>query len=97
MTIDSEGHLWVALWKGHRVVRLNTEGKIVSEIQLPTSNITSCCFGGNDLKTIFITTANYNVGAKIDLGPMAGSIFVGHILVEGMAENKCRIRNENET
>ncbi|BFH72255.1 SMP-30/gluconolactonase/LRE family protein [Sulfurisphaera javensis] len=57
MTIDSEGMLWVALYGGGRVLRV-TEGKILQEIRLPASHVTSVTFGDSDLKTLYITTAN---------------------------------------
>jgi len=58
MTIDEEGMLWVALWGGYKVVRVNpVDGNIISEVPIPAKNVTSCCFGGIDYKTLFITTS----------------------------------------
>jgi sugar lactone lactonase YvrE len=58
MTIDSEGKLWVALWGGNKVVRCDpASGKVISEVQLPSKNITSCCFAGENLDTLFITSS----------------------------------------
>ncbi|WP_221290710.1 SMP-30/gluconolactonase/LRE family protein [Stygiolobus caldivivus] len=58
MTVDSEGYLWVALYGGGRVLRISPKGEIVGEIRVPASHTTSVTFGGPDLKTLFITTAN---------------------------------------
>ncbi|MBB5253769.1 SMP-30/gluconolactonase/LRE family protein [Sulfurisphaera ohwakuensis] len=57
MTIDSEGMLWVALYGGGRVLRV-TEGRVLEEIKVPASHVTSVTFGDSDLKTLYITTAN---------------------------------------
>ena len=57
MTIDSEGMLWVALWGGGRVLRV-TEGRVLQEIRVPASHVTSVTFGDSDLRTLYITTAN---------------------------------------
>src|SRR5215204_2650766 len=50
MTIDAEGHLWVAVWDGARVLRVDPgTGRTVDEIAMPVSRPTSCAFGGRDL------------------------------------------------
>jgi len=35
-----------------------TEGRILQEIKVPASHVTSVTFGDSDLKTLYITTAN---------------------------------------
>ncbi|CAG0888143.1 unnamed protein product [Cyprideis torosa] len=74
MTIDEEGHLWVATFSGKRVLRVHCEtGAVISSLELPVPNVTSCCFGGKDLDTLFVTTASkYSDMKKYPLG---GSIF----------------------
>ena len=58
MTIDSCGMLWIALWGGGKVVRVDPAyGTVLAEIILPAKNVTSCCFGGADMGTLFITTS----------------------------------------
>lgn len=37
---------------------LSAAGEIVERIQLPCKRPTSCCFGGDNLQTLFITTAS---------------------------------------
>ena len=56
MTFDKEGFLWVAIFGGSCVNRYNKEGKLVDKIKLPTSCITSCIFGDDNLDTLFITS-----------------------------------------
>ncbi|HVL81085.1 MAG TPA: SMP-30/gluconolactonase/LRE family protein [Actinomycetota bacterium] len=57
LTVDGEGHLWVALWGGSSVVRFTPDGERVDAISLPVSKVTSCAFGGADLTDLYITTA----------------------------------------
>lgn len=57
MTIDSEGMLWVALYGGGRVLRVG-EGRVLQEVKVPASHVTSVTFGDPDFKTLYITTAN---------------------------------------
>jgi sugar lactone lactonase YvrE len=58
MTIDSEDRLWVAHWLGSCVACYDpVHGGTVAVVEVPTPRVTSCCFGGDDLRTLFITTA----------------------------------------
>lgn len=58
MAVDDEGCLWVALWNGRGLHRYTPNGVLDTRIEVPTSNVTSCAFGGPDATTLFITTAN---------------------------------------
>ena len=81
MTIDKEGMLWVALWGGHKVIRVDpSNGEVIAEVPVPAENVTSCCFGGPDHKTLFITTS----GEWDDKNPGAGRVFVVQTDVTGM-------------
>ncbi len=57
MTLDADGNLWVAFWGGGAVRQFNAEnGELMTEIVVPSCT-TSCCFGGENYETLFITTA----------------------------------------
>jgi len=58
MCVDLDGNIWVAEWEGGRVRKwdINT-GKVLNEIILPCSRVTSCCLGGENMDELFITTA----------------------------------------
>ena len=58
MSIDSEGQLWIAFYGGGKVGCYHPmTGKLLDKVSVPAKNTTSCCFGGPDLGTLFITTA----------------------------------------
>jgi sugar lactone lactonase YvrE len=57
MTVDADGHLWVALWGGGAVHRYAPDGTLDSVVTVPTTFPTSCAFGGADLRDLYITTA----------------------------------------
>jgi len=59
MTIDSEGFLWVAIFNGGKVLRIDpVTGKTVFEILIPNAKqVTSCTFGGKNMDELYITTA----------------------------------------
>ncbi|MEH2137521.1 SMP-30/gluconolactonase/LRE family protein [Nostoc sp.] len=76
LTIDSEGHIWSAMWGGWCVIRFNPKGKEILRIKLPVQLPTSCTFGGEDLRTLYITTASVGLSqAEIDKSLYSGDLF----------------------
>jgi sugar lactone lactonase YvrE len=76
MCIDAEDKLWVALWGGWSVLRIDpATGKMLQRIALPVEQVSSCCFGGDNLSTLYITTAGGTNPAKKASEPLAGGIF----------------------
>lgn len=69
MTIDEEDHLWVAFCRGG-VVRCfdSSSGEILETIDLPVSGVTSCAFGDDDLRTLYITTGQFPNQDEPDAG-----------------------------
>ncbi|XP_058446762.1 regucalcin-like [Malaya genurostris] len=61
MTIDTDGNLYVAVFHGSKVVKINSNGKIIQEIQIPAKQVTSVAFGGPNLDELFVTTAKKQV------------------------------------
>lgn len=75
MTIDAEGGLWIALWGGSAVHRY-LDGRLERVIELPVSQPTSCCFGGEGLDELYITTAWQGLSAETRRAqPLAGALF----------------------
>lgn len=71
MTMDTQGMLWVAHWGGGFVGRYDPRtGELLARVDVPTPQSSSCCFGGPDMHTLFITSAA--VGRD---DPHAGKIF----------------------
>jgi sugar lactone lactonase YvrE len=67
MTVDAEACLWVAHWGGGRVSRFAPDGRRLGRIGVPTERVTSCAFGGADLRTLFITSAGGTGSAECGL------------------------------
>ncbi len=77
MTIDEHDNLWVGLWNGSAVGCFNPKtGNLISKIEVPALNVTSCAFGGKNLDTLYITTATKDMDTEqLKQFPLAGSIF----------------------
>lgn len=82
MTLDAEDNLWIALWDGSAVIQLSPEGKLMQQIDLPVSRVTTCTFGGKDLTTLYITSASFGVDEDL-----AGSVFVCETDTRGKKAN----------
>ena len=85
MTIDAEGMLWIAHWGGWQVFRWNPRtGEKLDAAYVPAAKATSCIFGGDDLGTMYITTASIGLSPE-QLGeqPHAGGIFAYRPGVKG--------------
>jgi sugar lactone lactonase YvrE len=76
MTIDADDKLWIALYAGSKVIQINPKnGHVEFEVRLPVPKPTSCTFGGEDLKTLFITTCReYMDDTEIEKAPLSGSL-----------------------
>ena len=55
MTIDTQGNLYVATYLGLQI--FNARGEFVGVVNSPVFPV-SCCFGGDDMKTLFLTAFN---------------------------------------
>jgi sugar lactone lactonase YvrE len=76
MTVDDEGCLWVALWGGRGVNRYDPAGRPAGTVRLPVTSVTSCCFGGPNRSTLFITTSQQGVTPeRLAEEPDAGRVF----------------------
>lgn len=86
--VDSEGYLWNARWGGGKVIRISPDGQLDKVVEVPGVSQVSCpAFGGNDLKTLYITTAREHMTPEqLEIEPYAGSVFAVALDVPGIAE-----------
>ncbi len=83
MTTDAAGRLWLAHWGGSCVSCHDPEsGAELGRVSLPTSHITNCAFGGPDLRTLFVTSARFDLAA----GQLAAQPFAGGLFAVGLSE-----------
>ena len=87
--VDVNGGLWNARFGSSSVQRYLPDGTKDSLIELPVTQITCCCIGGENMDRLFISTAKENLSAEqLSLQPLAGGIFVASPSVSGISENR---------
>lgn len=86
--MDAEGCYWAAMFEGQRLVRLSPSGAVLREVRLPVRCPTMPCFGGADLKTLYVTTARHNrPAAELADQPWAGCVLAIDVDVPGLPVN----------
>jgi sugar lactone lactonase YvrE len=76
MTVDEEECLWVAFWGASSLRRFESDGEVVTVIDLPVSRVTSCAFGGDDLDDLYVTSACGGLSPQeLREQPHAGGLF----------------------
>jgi len=84
MTIDEEDVLWIAVWDGGIVYKVDPlKQKVISTVSIPADIVSSCTFAGDDLKSLIITTGSKNVDLRKQ--PFAGKTFAYDCEVPGKA------------
>ena len=82
--MDINGHLWNAHWDGFKIQCYVANKKERDTLNLPVPKVTSCCFGGPDLRHLFITTAREGMSAiELQEYPLSGHVFVVELPVIG--------------
>jgi sugar lactone lactonase YvrE len=89
MTVDAEGGIWVCLFGGAAIRRYTPEGRLDTDIPLPTTNPTSPVFAGPDLRTLYITTARHRLTPdQLAAEPLAGAVLTLEPGVQGLPGNR---------
>lgn len=85
--VDTRGGYWVALPKNGLIARYTPEGELDRVIDAPTSFPTMVCFGGDDLRQMYVTTGRKDYdGVSPEPEPRAGGIFRCDVGEQGIPE-----------
>ncbi|MCS3430188.1 SMP-30/gluconolactonase/LRE family protein [Klebsiella sp. BIGb0407] len=77
IALDRAGGLWVCQFNGGCLLRYDSEGQLSNHLLMPVPRPTSCCFGGANLDTLFITTARFAMTpSELADFPDAGDLYV---------------------
>jgi len=75
-TIDAEGCVWISLYAGWEARRYSPTGELIERVRFPVANITKIAFGGDDLRTVYATTARQLLSRQnIAKQPEIGDLF----------------------
>ena len=89
--VDADGCVWTAFFAGNRVVRHRPDGTIDVVVPMPVTNPTCVCFGGADLRTLYVTSATkFLTPEQRAAEPLAGSLFAISGLAQGLPEHRFR-------
>ena len=83
-TVDADGYLWNCRFFGGCIVRVAPDGTIDTVIEFPVSNVTTCTFGGEGLRTLYVTSASGESHGE----ELAGSLFALETDICGQPENR---------
>jgi sugar lactone lactonase YvrE len=83
--VDSEGNYWVAMFEGARVLKLSPAGEVLADIPTPMRCPTMVCFGGDDLRTLYLTSACHGrPAAELQAMPLSGAVLSLRVDVAGL-------------
>jgi sugar lactone lactonase YvrE len=85
MCIDIENKLWIGHWGGNQVRRWDPDtGNVLESVWVEAPHVTSCCFGGKQLDSLYITTARSGLNkAELKQFPLSGGLFMYRPKVSG--------------
>jgi sugar lactone lactonase YvrE len=84
-TVDAEGCIWIARPGAGRVLRVTPDGRVLQTLHLSASQPTACTLGGNDLRTLYVTSARQRLSPEqLTQEPEAGGLFAARVDVPGL-------------
>ncbi len=91
ITMDAEGCIWIACWRGAKVIRIDTGGHILLDLPVPAVQPSSVAFGGEHMDELFITSAcqgaaDLVTGLDQDGRYLGGEVFRALVAVRGRPE-----------
>jgi sugar lactone lactonase YvrE len=87
-TVDNSGGYWLAVVGAAAVRRYLPDGSLDRQIRLPFSNPTGLAFGGEDLRTLFVTSTKMQINPEVRGGEENGALFALRPGEQGVAESR---------
>jgi gluconolactonase len=87
LKVASDGSVWVADARGSRVAVFEANGKHRRDVAVPLPMVTSLCFGGDDLKDLYVVTGSDHSGRE-----NCGTVFKTRADVAGQPWPVCRVK-----
>ncbi|CAN5605440.1 CBU_1789 family Dot/Icm type IV secretion system effector [soil metagenome] len=84
-TVDMDGNYWAAMFEGAQLLRLSPQGRLLDAVPTPVQCPTMPCFGGDDLRTLFVTSARRGrPESELALKPASGCIIATRVATPGL-------------
>jgi sugar lactone lactonase YvrE len=93
LCMDAAGHVWAALWGASKAVCFDpATGAVLHEVHVPVPQVSSVCFGGEDMTTLFITTSRLELEeTQLAAYPASGGLFAARTVIRGAEMFRCAI------
>jgi sugar lactone lactonase YvrE len=86
--VDTEGCYWAACFEGQCLARFAPDGRLLQSVPLPVRCPTMPCFGGDDLRTLYVTTSREKrPEQELAQQPWAGRVLQCRVDVPGLPTN----------
>ena len=86
--VDVEGNYWCAMYEGGRLLQFSPAGELLADIPVPAACPTMPCFGGDDLRTLYLTSArDKRPAAELAQLPNSGCVFSMRVETAGLPVN----------
>jgi sugar lactone lactonase YvrE len=86
--VDAQGNYWCAMYEGGRLLKFDPTGELIAEIPAPVRCPTMPCFGGDDLRTLYVTSARrHRPAEELQALPQSGCVFATRVEVPGLPVN----------
>ena len=89
LAVDGDGWVCVATLFNGGITAISPDGSRIEHHATGDLITTNVCFGGDDMKTLFITTTRENMDeAETAQYPLSGAIFTLPVSVAGMKKSR---------
>jgi sugar lactone lactonase YvrE len=76
------------MFEGGRLCQFAADGRLLAEVSTPLQCPTMPCFGGDDLRTLYLTSAHHNrSAAELQAFPLSGCVISMRVEVPGLPVN----------
>lgn len=83
--VDAEGCYWSCGIGAGRINRFAPDGSLLGFVKLPVTHPTMPCFGGEGLRTMYVTSGRGGLSAEVlATAPLAGGVFAIDVGVSGL-------------
>ena len=65
LAVDETGGVWVAMGEAAGIARFDPDGSVREVVDVPASFVTSLCFGGDDMRDLYVTGVTEDGGSLL--------------------------------